>query len=272
MGNCCSSSGGSADARRQAAWRSTGIISLRDAKLRSLPAAALAPDVAGAARVLDASNNAMTELPDEEVAAFGASLQRLVLSANRLASLGSGLGALSGLRHLALDGNRLSRLPEQVGQLSSLEVLLLQGNALTELPATLGNLAKLRQLNVASNQLAALPATLGGCAALAELDACNNALAVLPGGLGRCAKLRVLQLDGNRLSGLPPGLLEGCRELHTLSLHGNPVTAEALAATPGWPELEARRRGKYDRLIAGGAMMGRAGLDEGVDRPLMAAA
>jgi len=81
-------------------------------------------------------------------------------------------------------------------------------------------------------------------------------------------KLKVLQLDNNNISWVPGELLLGCSSLHTLSLHGNPATAEGLQETPGWPESEARRRSKFDRIIAGNALLSSNGMDEGIDRLL----
>lgn len=52
MGNCC---GKSADVKRRENWKATGIVSLRDAHLKSLPGAVL--DLSTDVRILDASNN-----------------------------------------------------------------------------------------------------------------------------------------------------------------------------------------------------------------------
>jgi hypothetical protein len=62
-------------------------------------------------------------------------------------------------------------------------------------------------------------------------------------------------------------VLEGCGSLQTLSLHGNPITAEQLEETPGHKAFEARRRSKLDKAITGGAMLNNGGMDDGVDRP-----
>lgn len=86
--------------------------------------------------------------------------------------------------------------------------------------------------------------------------------------LAQLTKLKVLQLDGNRIEALPPGLLGGCVSLHTLSLHDNPITPAQLEASPGFEGYSSRRRGKYDKGIAGGALLSSNGLDEGVDRLL----
>ena len=55
--------------------------------------------------------------------------------------------------------------------------------------------------------------------------------------------------------------------MQTLSLHANPINPDSMAETPGFAEYEARRRSKYDKAIAGGALINNKGLDEGVDRP-----
>ena len=84
-----------------------------------------------------------------------------------------------------------------------------------------------------------------------ELDLRDNQLAALPEELSRLTSLKLLLLDNNRLRGVPPALLTGCAALATLSLHGNPLTAEQLRETPGWAEFDERRRAKYDKQVGG---------------------
>lgn len=178
-------------------------------------------------------------------------------------------------------------------------------------------------------------------------------LQAVPPQLGRLRRLKVLQLDGNAVAAVPPEVLHGCTALATLSLHDNPISPDALAATdgcavgacsrepgaaqqgswaqacraPAWPwhapctaparhappsaalsgsarckareqqqvvlaeraqqsvprrrlplhtrsppaparfaEYEARRQGKYTKTLAGGALLGSNGMDEGLDR------
>jgi hypothetical protein len=84
MGACCSAPPGAAEDvrnnvnkdkdKRVSNWAATGVVSLREARLAALPAHALAPEILGTAKVLDASNNALVELPDS-IAKF-AVLQR----------------------------------------------------------------------------------------------------------------------------------------------------------------------------------------------------
>ena len=87
----------------------------------------------------------------------------------------------------------------------------------------------------------------------------------LPASLGRLQRLKLLQCDGNQIRGVPPALLRA-PALATLSLHDNPITPAALAATEGYAEFEARRQGKASKALATGVLLGRSGLDEGVDR------
>jgi hypothetical protein len=117
------------------------------------------------------------------------------------------------------------------------------------LPASLGTLAHLRALSLRGNHLAALPPALGGCSQLVELDVRDNQLAALPEELSQLTNLKLLLVDNNRLRGLPPALLTGCAALATLSLHGNPLTAEQLRETPGWAQFDERRRAKYDKQV-----------------------
>lgn len=51
---------------------------------------------------------------------------------------------------------------------------------------------------------------------------------------------------------MPPAVLAGCASLATLSLHGNPLTAEQLRETEGYAAFDERRRRKYDKQVMGG--------------------
>lgn len=101
-----------------------------------------------------------------------------------------------------------------------------------------------------------------------ELDVSRNRLNSLPAVLGALDKLKVIQADSNSISSIPQELLQGCSMLHTLSLHSNPITPAELESTPGYEQYDVRRRAKYDKVIAGGALIGNSGLDEGIDRLL----
>lgn len=113
---------------------------MRDSSLRELPASALA--LGPAVKTLDAGNNRIAVLPP----ALGglASLQRLVLTQNRLEAIGP-VVQLSALKILLLDGNLLGSLPPALGQLTKLEKLSVSGNSLATLPAEIGCLRRARQ-------------------------------------------------------------------------------------------------------------------------------
>lgn len=173
MGNACGGCGGGPSAssptqnrvsrqktKRLQNWQRTGIVALRDAKLREVPDTAR--EVAGAARVLDVTRNRLLALPDF-LPAFP-NLQRLLAAHNQIARLPPGLASLAGLRILVLDHNCLAALPDDLPP--SLEKLSCSHNALTALPAGLGRLRRLAQLDASHNRLAALPDALGECGAL----------------------------------------------------------------------------------------------------------
>uniref|UniRef100_A0A7S0R2H1 Uncharacterized protein n=1 Tax=Chlamydomonas leiostraca TaxID=1034604 RepID=A0A7S0R2H1_9CHLO len=251
--------GTKAKERRENGWRATGIIGLRDQQIKELPQSALQ---VATATVLDASNNRLKALPDN--LSDLAALQRLVLVNNLLVSLPASLCRITTLKLLNLDTNRLTELPEELGGLAALEKLSVNGNQLTRLPATLGRLPALKLLSASSNQLAALPAELPP--ALEELDVSFNAIAAIPPSLGSLQKLKILNLDTNKVCDVPAEVLEGCAALHTLSLHANPITPDTLQDNPAFQAFEARRQQKYNKVIAGGVLLGAKGMDEGVDR------
>ncbi|PNG99662.1 hypothetical protein TSOC_014554, partial [Tetrabaena socialis] len=237
----------------------------------------LPPALAGSAavlKVIDATNNRLAQLP-----AFISTLvvlQRLVLAGNMLISLPPGVCAsLVALKVLCLDDNHLAALPDDLGQLKRLERLSVSGNRLRELPPSIGGLEALLALVVSRNMLEALPDELGACGHLEEIDAQGNSLATVPVALGQLKRLKTLQLDNNRVCAVPSEVLTGCVALQTLSLHGCPIKPDALQETPGFAEFDERRKSKYNKasgggdfahVIAGGALLGNRGLDEGVDR------
>lgn len=95
---------------RARAWAATGIISLRDQQLQSVPEQLWQAQIAAKARAADLGGNRLETLPPE----IGqlASLQRLRLSHNWLAEEGLPWEALAGLSQLAtlvLDSNRWCR-------------------------------------------------------------------------------------------------------------------------------------------------------------------
>ena len=64
----------------------------------------------------------------------------------------------------------------------------------------------------------------------------------------RVLQFCAVELRGlRRLSAVPAALLRGCEALAMLSLHGNPITVDALRETDGFQAFDARRCQKYDK-------------------------
>uniref|UniRef100_A0A7S0N1X5 Disease resistance R13L4/SHOC-2-like LRR domain-containing protein n=1 Tax=Pyramimonas obovata TaxID=1411642 RepID=A0A7S0N1X5_9CHLO len=247
--------------QRQFNWARTGIVGLRDARLKELPKEAI--ELGVTVRNLDATNNAITVLPPA-ISGF-AKIQRLVLVNNQLSSLPPEIGRLLMLKLLAVDGNRLAALPEEIGQLSKLEKLTASRNSLRALPPSVSSLSALTHLDVSHNVLSGLPPTLGQCAALETLNAEHNGIHELPLELGSLKRLKELNLDSNNVGTVPSEIFVQCSSLQTLSLHSNPVTEEILIAVDGYSNFRERLRAKHDKRIDGGVLLGAKGLDDGLD-------
>jgi len=282
------SGGGGQDwAARASVWAKTGVISLRDAGLTDLPEA-LYGAAAGAATAADLGGNpALTSLPPRLCAAAAPRLARLRLTGTGLPTLPPSIGSLTRLETLLLDRCRLAGpLPAELWALPALKRLSLARNP------GLGSLQAapppsppppppppspsppfswpptLEVLDVSHCGLAALPAGLGAaCPRLALVDARSNRIGpTIPADLGRVPALR---LDGNRIASLPAGFFDAPgAAIALLSLHANPVTAEALREAPGWAAYDERRRAAVSKRLAGRAVTAPGGgtaFDEGAD-------
>uniref|UniRef100_A0A1D1YBB1 LRR repeats and ubiquitin-like domain-containing protein At2g30105 n=1 Tax=Anthurium amnicola TaxID=1678845 RepID=A0A1D1YBB1_9ARAE len=260
MGCCISKRGGSV-ANQATRWRSTGIVALRDRRLKALPSEVL--EIDKFVRTLDLSNNKIVEIP-MEISKLN-NMQRLVLAQNLVEQLPANLGNLHSLKVLVLDANRLRTLPDELGFLVKLEQLSVMGNMLTHLPETLGNLQNLQLLNVSNNKLRSLSKSIGSCLALEEVQANDNSIEDLPSSICNLIHLKSLSLNNNHLHQLPMRLLKDCKALQNISLHENPISMDQFQQMDGFQEFEARRRKKFDKQIDSNVMMGSRGLDEGLD-------
>ncbi|GLC70765.1 hypothetical protein PLESTF_001030900 [Pleodorina starrii] len=270
-------------AERKRTWEKTAIISLRDLGLSTLPDDLFASGL-DAARVADLSHNALARLPPSISRLTGLHTLRLernclgtgaaAVAACGSAPGGSGasgsgsggegsaglaweaLGALSGLTCLSLDHNGLEALPDAgISGLRSLQVLSVSHNALTALPQALGQLGALQVLLADSNRLEALPDSIGGCSSLVELSAEGNRIRELPPGMAGLNKLQSARLDGNMIAAVPPAVLRDCASLSSLSLQGNPITADQLRSTPGFAAYDARRVARCNKQLDAGVLL-----------------
>ncbi|CAN0870913.1 Plant intracellular Ras-group-related LRR protein 7 [Linum grandiflorum] len=260
---CCESKNLDTKAARAARWRSTGIVALRDSKLKSQTFPNDILDLERAVRTLDLTRNKIVDVPMEISKLIN--MQRLILADNLIQRLPVNLGKLQSLKVMILDGNQLSLLPDELGQLVRLERLSITGNLLSSLPDTIGSLRNLSLLNISNNKLKTLPESIGSCFSLEELEANENLIEGLPASLCNLVHLKSLSLNKNSINQIPPNLLKDCKALQNISLHENPISMDQFQQMEGFQEFEARRKRKFDKQIESNVMIGSKGLDEGVD-------
>ncbi|XP_047974712.1 plant intracellular Ras-group-related LRR protein 7 [Salvia hispanica] len=258
---CCTSKSADSKASRTARWRSTGIVALRDSKLKTFPDEVL--DLERSVRTLDLTNNKLVDVPTEINKLIN--LQRLVLTENVIERLPMNLGKLQYLKVMALDGNRITTLPDEFGQLVKLEKLSISRNLLLNLPETIGSLRNLMLLDVSNNKIKFLPESIGSCFSLEEIQANENSIEELPLSVCNLVHLKSLCLDNNKVKQIPPNLLKDCKSLQNISLHGNPISMDDFQQMEGFEDFEGRRKRKFDKLIDSNVMINSKGLDEGVD-------
>ncbi|XP_065629511.1 plant intracellular Ras-group-related LRR protein 7 isoform X1 [Quercus suber] len=264
---CCVSKSTDSKASRIARWRSTGIVALRDSKLKAFPNEVF--DLDRSVRTLDLTHNKIVQfifavdIPMDISKLIN--MQRLILAENLVQQLPTNLGKLQSLKLMTLDGNQITSLPDEMGQLVRLERLSISGNLLTCLPETIGSLRNLLLLNVSNNKLKSLPESIGSCFSLEELQANDNLIEDLPASICNLIHLKSLCLDNNNVNQIPLNLLKDCKVLQNISLHGNPISMDQFQQMEGFQDFEARRKKKFDKQIDSNVMIGSKGLDEGVD-------
>ncbi|KAL3701336.1 hypothetical protein R1sor_019358 [Riccia sorocarpa] len=264
-------------------WQATGIVSLRESRIQTVPKDVWA--LGASVRILDLSLNSIKAL-SPEIGSF-TNLQKLRLSNNGLTDSSISWQSLSSLKALssfAVDHNKLTSLPAEIGQLTSLKHLDASHNQIQNVPDEIGNCSLLEKIDVSHNQLSSLPlqvyktltgicdsiikvmpGSLGQCTHLSEVDFSANFLKDVPSSLSKLLYLKVLNLDNNALTNFPGEILSGCLELITLSVHGNEITVEKLRETEGWPEFDRRRKSKYTKQIDFNVIGSSNGFDEGAD-------
>ena len=142
-------------------------------------------------RILFASNNRFTELPDvlgecRQLGMVGFKANRirrvsakslprelrwLILTDNEVEVLPAELGQCSLLQKLMLAGNRLGTLPDEMAACTRLELLRLSANRLTALPEWLADLPRLSWLAYAGNPFgASLEAAASAETTIADIE------------------------------------------------------------------------------------------------------
>eukprot|EP01133_Synstelium_polycarpum_P006574 gene6574-7630_t len=200
------------------------------------------------------ASNFLTVIP-REIGQF-TTLQRLVLSDNRITSVTPYITKLAGLVHLDLGGNvldafpmelinvtsltslqlarnHIESLPSLLSELVNLRVLGLRENKITKIPTTLSNLRQLRSLDLSANQLSNI-APLCTITSIEELVLDANLIADIPAAIGRMSSLTSLSMQHNRVQQVPEELMT-LRGLISLNLSHNqlawlPPTVSALVS------------------------------------------
>ncbi|GAX74334.1 hypothetical protein CEUSTIGMA_g1783.t1 [Chlamydomonas eustigma] len=228
--------------------------------------------LAQVARAADLSHNQLGSLPSTLSSLTG--LTSLKVDHNRITDVGMPWKAMSASMHslavLNLDHNQLREIPDIMTEgMPNLQLLSVCGNGLLSLPSSLGRLKQLECLLLDDNALKAVPESIGQCTRLMELSACRNQISSLPASMKLLSKMQALRMMSNCIHSLPDGLLSQCESLATLQLEDNPLTLDALRATPGFSAYDERRRIKCDKQLEGSVMLDvKRSFSEGADKQL----
>eukprot|EP00894_Picocystis_sp_ML_P003703 jgi/Pico_ML_1/54220/g4625.t2 len=162
---------------------------------------------------------------------------------------------------VGLRENKLKELPVQLTSLS------VRHNRITDVHSTLWSMPRLKRVDLSHNQVRDLHG-IDRCTSLEELHLEHNLIEQVPVGIGELKALVCLSLDRNRIASLPSALFLGCTSLHTLTVHGNPLTLEQLRSVDGYAQYDRRRRAKHDKQVDMRVFRGTGGFDEGADPAL----
>jgi len=124
------------------------------------------------------------------------------------------------LEFLNISGNKVTEIPPEVGSLSRLKEFDLSNNLIHTLPEEIQNLKVLRKLQANGNRLRKLPEGILGCVLLEKIFLNENLLEELPEKIGLFRALRILQVENNQLVSIPPELAE-CPNLVELKFTNN---------------------------------------------------
>ncbi|VWX57722.1 Serine/threonine protein kinase [Burkholderiales bacterium 8X] len=180
----------------------------------------------------------LTEFP-REIFDLADTLEVLDLSDNALEDLPEDLDRLHRLRVLFCSNNAFTHLPAVIGRCASLEMVGFKANRIRSVPAA-SLPPRLRWLILTDNEVESLPSSLGRCSRMQKLMLAGNRLSALPESLQDCRGLELLRISANRFVEVPEWLASMPR-LAWLAVAGNPasaaVEAEALA-TSALPSID----------------------------------
>jgi len=181
-------------------------------------------------------------------------LYTLLLSDNKITTLGDALTNASKLKVLDLDNNDLREIPIAVlKSCAQLEELDIRGNNIKNVPTDLGHLKYLKVLDIGDNKVASLDSALY-LPYLTKFRADANQLETVPTFLRQCKNLEYLNLNQNRISDLHS--ISRLNRLRTLNIGDNPLASLAPVAELGdlehltldWIDLDTVSQTGLERL------------------------
>eukprot|EP00050_Salpingoeca_kvevrii_P018830 m.79001 g.79001 ORF g.79001 m.79001 type:complete len:1118 (+) comp8174_c0_seq3:512-3865(+) len=217
--------------------------------------------------VLDLGRNALAEVPSNAFAGVHALIHRIVLTGNRMTSIGHAVFAHLDLHELVLDSNRLVSLGGALANLTRLQTLSVEQNRLTSVLAEeTASLTDLESISLANNKISILeenafshspllhsivlhsnliPAIerdhFAGLFNLTSLVLFNNQLSMIANESFRdLAELISLDLSINKLTadGLPENVFSALQKLNTLNFRLNRLGSLRSTLLTGLASLE----------------------------------
>jgi Leucine-rich repeat (LRR) protein len=160
-------------------------------------------------------------------------LEELVVADNNLRVLPASLAKLTRLQRLDLSRNKLENAESDDGGGGESASASVSGSG-EGAASVSGSSGEGPSTSTSSSDDAAAAADaaglrhVGGCISLIELRLEGNVgLRALPRALGTLASLKILSADNTSVRRVHGAVLEGCKALHTLSVHGGAVQVES---------------------------------------------
>lgn len=159
------------------------------------------------------------------------------------------LFTFTNLDTLYLQSKKLNQIDDRIAELKNLKILYIKSAELKEIPNSLICLPQLETLNLAEcriekfvleapyqgkfhtlflnkNHLESIPQNLEQLESLTTLNLSDNQLNTFDQKILNLFKLKKLSLDRNKIEKLPVDQVKKLKELQSLSLDGNPFSAE----------------------------------------------
>jgi len=181
-------------------------------------------------------------------------LYTLLLSDNKITTLGDALANAAQLQVLDLDNNDLREIPlAALRACIQLEELNIRGNNIRHIPVNFGDLKYLKILDIGENKVSN-PDTAIYLPYLLKFRADANQLETIPPFLNRCNNLEYLNLNQNRIADLSG--IGRLNRLRTLNVGDNPLANLEPVAELGdlehltldWIDLDTINQAGLERL------------------------